>query len=141
MKTYLPFPFGSTLCLMSMKQKPCTQTEWVFLKWSSSFCLQRQRSNVIKIHWTHLSMLPSKLKVLMWVYLLGDSLSNDDFEKVSDIHKEPTVHLEPKGKKCLFERNWPKGWYTLFLTSNTFISNVRLKLAKNQVNAKQHPLG
>ena len=28
--------------------------------------------------------------------------------------------------------------YTLFLTSNTFISNARLKLPKNQVNAKQH---
>ena len=26
-----------------------------------------------------------------------------------------------------------------FLLSNTFISNVRLKLAKNQTNAKQHP--
>ena len=30
--------------------------------------------------------------------------------------------------------------YTLFLyLSNTFISNVRLKLAKNEANAKQHP--
>ena len=27
----------------------------------------------------------------------------------------------------------------LFFISNTFISNVRLKLAKTQVNAKQHP--
>ena len=26
-----------------------------------------------------------------------------------------------------------------FFISNTFISNARLKLAKNQVNAKQHP--
>ena len=26
-----------------------------------------------------------------------------------------------------------------FLLSNTFISNARLKLAKNQTNAKQHP--
>ena len=30
-------------------------------------------------------------------------------------------------------------WCTLFSISNTFISNTRLKLAKNQVNAKQHP--
>ena len=31
-------------------------------------------------------------------------------------------------------------WYTLFFfISNTFISNARLKLAKNQANAKQHP--
>ena len=29
--------------------------------------------------------------------------------------------------------------YTLFFISNTFISNARFKLAKNQVNAKQHP--
>ena len=29
--------------------------------------------------------------------------------------------------------------YTLFLISNTFISNARLKFAKNQANAKQHP--
>ena len=29
--------------------------------------------------------------------------------------------------------------YTLFFISNTFISNARLKLAKNQANAKQHP--
>ena len=29
--------------------------------------------------------------------------------------------------------------YTLFLISNTFISNARLKLAKKEVNAKQHP--
>ena len=29
--------------------------------------------------------------------------------------------------------------YTFFFTSNTFISNTRLKLAKNQANAKQHP--
>ena len=27
--------------------------------------------------------------------------------------------------------------YTLFFISNTFISNARLKLAKNQVNAKE----
>ena len=26
-----------------------------------------------------------------------------------------------------------------FLVGNTFISNIRLKLAKNQSNAKQHP--
>ena len=29
--------------------------------------------------------------------------------------------------------------YTLFLISSTFISNARLKLAKNQANGKQHP--
>ena len=29
--------------------------------------------------------------------------------------------------------------YMLFSISNTFISNASLKLAKNQVNAKQHP--
>ena len=29
--------------------------------------------------------------------------------------------------------------YTLFFKSNTFISNARLKLAKNQANAKQYP--
>ena len=29
--------------------------------------------------------------------------------------------------------------YTSFLISNTFISNVKLKLAKFQANAKQHP--
>ena len=29
--------------------------------------------------------------------------------------------------------------YTLYLKSNTFISNSRLKLAKNQANDKQHP--
>ena len=29
--------------------------------------------------------------------------------------------------------------YTLFFISNTFIRNARLKLAKNQANAKQHP--
>ena len=28
--------------------------------------------------------------------------------------------------------------YTLFFISNTFINNARLKLAKNQANAKQH---
>ena len=28
--------------------------------------------------------------------------------------------------------------YTLFFISNTFISNARLKLAKNQTKAKQH---
>ena len=28
---------------------------------------------------------------------------------------------------------------TRFFTSNTFTSNARLKLAKNQENAKQHP--
>ena len=28
--------------------------------------------------------------------------------------------------------------YTLFFISNTFISNARLKLAKNQANGKQH---
>ena len=28
--------------------------------------------------------------------------------------------------------------YTLFFISNTFISNAKLKLAKNQANAKQH---
>ena len=27
-----------------------------------------------------------------------------------------------------------------FFTSNTFISNARLKLAKNQAHAKQHPV-
>ena len=34
----------------------------------------------------------------------------------------------------LFKNN-----YTLFIISSTFISNARLKLAKNQANAKQHP--
>ena len=29
--------------------------------------------------------------------------------------------------------------YKLFFISNSFISNARLKLAKNQANAKQHP--
>ena len=29
--------------------------------------------------------------------------------------------------------------YTIFFISNTFISNARLNLAKNQANAKQHP--
>ena len=29
--------------------------------------------------------------------------------------------------------------YTLFFTSNTFISNARLKLVKNQGKAKEHP--
>ena len=29
--------------------------------------------------------------------------------------------------------------YTLFLICNTFITNARLKLAKTQANAKQHP--
>ena len=29
--------------------------------------------------------------------------------------------------------------YTLFFISNTFTSNARLKLAKNQANAEQHP--
>ena len=29
--------------------------------------------------------------------------------------------------------------YTFFFISNTFISNARLKFAKNQANAKQHP--
>ena len=29
--------------------------------------------------------------------------------------------------------------HTLYLKSNTFISNSRLKLAKNQANDKQHP--
>ena len=29
--------------------------------------------------------------------------------------------------------------YTLYLISNTFISNARLKMAKTQENAKQHP--
>ena len=29
--------------------------------------------------------------------------------------------------------------YTLFFISNTFVSTARLKLAKIQVNAKQHP--
>ena len=29
--------------------------------------------------------------------------------------------------------------YTLFFISNNIISNARLKLAKNQANAKQHP--
>ena len=28
---------------------------------------------------------------------------------------------------------------TRFFISNTFISNARLKVAKNQINAKQHP--
>ena len=31
------------------------------------------------------------------------------------------------------------GFCTNFLKSNTFISNSRLKLAKNQANTKQHP--
>ena len=30
-------------------------------------------------------------------------------------------------------------YYMLFLMSNTFISNTRLKMEKNQANAKQHP--
>ena len=30
-------------------------------------------------------------------------------------------------------------YYPLFFIGNTFISNARLKLAKNQANAKQHP--
>ena len=30
-------------------------------------------------------------------------------------------------------------FYTLFFKSNTFISNARLKLAKNQANAKEDP--
>ena len=30
-------------------------------------------------------------------------------------------------------------WMTRFFISNTFISNDRLKLAKKQANAKQHP--
>ena len=30
-------------------------------------------------------------------------------------------------------------WYICFFTSNTFISNARLKLPKNQAKAKQHP--
>ena len=29
--------------------------------------------------------------------------------------------------------------YTPFFRSNTFMSNARLKLAKNQAKAKQHP--
>ena len=29
--------------------------------------------------------------------------------------------------------------YTLYVIINTFISNARLKLAKNQAKAKQHP--
>ena len=29
--------------------------------------------------------------------------------------------------------------YTLFLVSNTFVSNDRLRLAKTQAKAKQHP--
>ena len=29
--------------------------------------------------------------------------------------------------------------YMLFFISNTFISNAKLKLAKNQANAEQHP--
>ena len=29
--------------------------------------------------------------------------------------------------------------YTLFFISNNFISNARLKLAKNQAHVKQHP--
>ena len=30
-------------------------------------------------------------------------------------------------------------WVKRFFISNAFISNARLKLAKNQANAKQHP--
>ena len=32
-----------------------------------------------------------------------------------------------------------KGKNTIFFLSNTFISNARLKLAKNQANAKEQP--
>ena len=35
--------------------------------------------------------------------------------------------------------NTTKSTNTLFFISNTFISNTRLKLTKNQANAKQHP--
>ena len=35
--------------------------------------------------------------------------------------------------------NIVKSMYTRFFISNTFISNARLKLAKNQANAKKHP--
>ena len=36
---------------------------------------------------------------------------------------------------CLKQRSC----YTLFYISKTFISNTRLKLAKNQIKAKKHP--
>ena len=38
-----------------------------------------------------------------------------------------------------FGLNTEKKLNTSFFISNTFISNARLKLAKNQANAKQHP--
>ena len=38
----------------------------------------------------------------------------------------------------LFTKRINIDYYTFFFMSNTSISNTRLKLAKNQVNAKQH---
>ena len=40
---------------------------------------------------------------------------------------------------CYFHLNRQEKQINAFFINNTFISNVRLKLAKNQANAKQHP--
>ena len=37
------------------------------------------------------------------------------------------------------KRHWEGDVFTLFFVSNTFIINVKLKLAKIQANVKQHP--
>ena len=48
-----------------------------------------------------------------------------------------------KSQKCIFKTNCEMSLFKvdtrLFFISNTFTSNTRPKLAKNQANAKQHP--
>ena len=45
--------------------------------------------------------------------------------------------LVPFSKQLITNKNQPKQ-NTRFFITNTFISNARLKLSKNQANAKQH---
>ena len=48
-------------------------------------------------------------------------------------------HYSPIGLQKIPPEGFFKLIYMLFFISNTFISNARLKMAKNQANAKQHP--
>ena len=47
--------------------------------------------------------------------------------------------LDSKVLQCVFKKSANFFTYALFYISNTFLSNVRLKFAKNQAKAKQHP--
>ena len=119
-----------------MKFKRCIEIVVTLSEW--------KKSDTILIHKKEANrwFLKDYCLTKRFIFLLKINL----FHEISPVLNRVTISLiscYPSLMTCMSLWDWSLTrlpWYMLFFyISNTFVSNARLKWAKNQANVKQHP--